>query len=284
MQITKHLENFEEYLNLNTSNSFSTKKKYVTIVRFFLLDHPLGFTMDSINSFLYEKNKGKKNAFNYKYALKHFLVSIGKKSWVENLVKVKTKPRIKQFPYIKRDDVIKIINFLPVKYRKLAFLQYMTGGRFRELITLRIENIDYHIHPKLVYIQVGEFSKGKKQRSLRLNKIHEDKLVAWCEDKTWGFMMLPKEYDRENETELNKVLVNERNYFNKALQKAAYAVKNIPNFSSHYLRHLFADRFLLNGGEMFQLQKILGHSKPETTIRYVSLADKQADEVVSGMS
>ena len=46
-------------------------------------------------------------------------------------------------------------------------------------------------------------------------------------------------------------------------------------FSAHVWRHTFAKAFLLNGGDVFTLQELLGHSDVETTRVYVSLTDTE---------
>jgi integrase/recombinase XerD len=43
--------------------------------------------------------------------------------------------------------------------------------------------------------------------------------------------------------------------------------------SPHTLRHIAAVKFLRNGGDVFSLQKMLGHASLEMTRRYCELAD-----------
>jgi integrase/recombinase XerD len=52
----------------------------------------------------------------------------------------------------------------------------------------------------------------------------------------------------------------------------------IPNVYSHRFRHTFAVMFLSNGGNVFQLQDLLGHTSLKMCRRYVSLADRDLEE------
>lgn len=42
--------------------------------------------------------------------------------------------------------------------------------------------------------------------------------------------------------------------------------------SSHVLRHTFASHFIMNGGNILTLQKILGHTLLAMTMRYAHLS------------
>ncbi|SCM83724.1 Phage integrase family protein (fragment) [uncultured Sporomusa sp.] len=45
--------------------------------------------------------------------------------------------------------------------------------------------------------------------------------------------------------------------------------------SSHTWRHTFAKNYLLNGGDVFSLQEILGHADIETTKGYLNLNEEE---------
>ena len=55
--------------------------------------------------------------------------------------------------------------------------------------------------------------------------------------------------------------------FDDLLERAA-----IKNFRFHDLRHTFASWFMMNGGDLYELAKILGHSNIKMTERYAKLA------------
>ena len=45
-----------------------------------------------------------------------------------------------------------------------------------------------------------------------------------------------------------------------------------PRLGPHVLRHTFATMYIIGGGDVYSLQQILGHSKVETTMLYVSMS------------
>jgi integrase len=68
--------------------------------------------------------------------------------------------------------------------------------------------------------------------------------------------------------------VNLRTRFNRAVKEAGlWAGAYHPNtVTLHTLRHTFASWYLMNGGDIFKLQKMLGHASIQMTLRYSHLA------------
>lgn len=68
------------------------------------------------------------------------------------------------------------------------------------------------------------------------------------------------------------------NSFDKALAESRLPVPD--GQSSHVLRHTFASRFVMNGGNILTLQKILGHTTLAMTMRYTHLAPDHLQDAV----
>lgn len=68
------------------------------------------------------------------------------------------------------------------------------------------------------------------------------------------------------------------NSFDKALGESRLPVP--AGQSSHVLRHTFASRFVMNGGNILTLQKILGHTTLAMTMRYTHLAPDHLQDAV----
>ncbi|HHJ4328425.1 TPA: tyrosine-type recombinase/integrase, partial [Klebsiella pneumoniae] len=69
------------------------------------------------------------------------------------------------------------------------------------------------------------------------------------------------------------------NSFHGALVRSGLPVPS--GQSSHILRHTFASRFVMNGGNIVTLQKILGHTSLAMTMRYAHLAPDHLKEAVT---
>ena len=58
----------------------------------------------------------------------------------------------------------------------------------------------------------------------------------------------------------------------RLIMKRLAARSGVPQFHAHLLRHTFAVNYLVNGGDVFSLQQIPGHTTLDVVRRYINLA------------
>jgi integrase len=63
------------------------------------------------------------------------------------------------------------------------------------------------------------------------------------------------------------MLLNLNRAWYPALKRAG-----IENFHFHDLRHTFASRFMMGGGDLYSLSKLMGHKSLAMTMRYAHLS------------
>lgn len=281
--IQEILRNYKDFLDNTTIIAESSKRRYISIIRLFIMNNGTKISKDAINTFIRDNNKDKNNN-TYKAPFKYWLKSIGKKEWYDDLVGIKKKMRKKVFKYIDKSTMQDMFNLMPDKFKPLFFIQYKTGCRFQEAATIRAENIDFNIHKDLIYIRIGvnkSKTKGSKERKIRLSKKYERLIKNWCK-KPYGYLFLPEKWEAFNENDILNHLDNLRRLYDRALHEVGINY-SVESFSSHYLRHLFADEFLRNGGTLEALKTVMGHSRLDTTMDYVSIGDEAADNVLIKM-
>lgn len=66
--------------------------------------------------------------------------------------------------------------------------------------------------------------------------------------------------------------------FRKAVQRAG--IETPAGQLRHVLRHTFASHFMMNGGNILVLQRILGHTDVKVTMRYAHFAPDLLSEAI----
>ena len=168
--------------------------------------------------------------------------------------------RKKKLPIVlSKREIIKMIEVTKnLKHRLLIMLLYSTGMRISEVLNLRWE----HIGDKEIRIVQG---KGNKDRITLLSKKLKKLLKEFEKEKGYVLDGRKGKYSYKS---AQKVLEN-------ASKKARIKSKVTP----HVLRHSFATHLLENGTDIRYIQKLLGHSRLETTQIYVHVSNSSIKNI-----
>ena len=136
-----------------------------------------------------------------------------------------------------------------------------TGLRIGELVNLKMEDV----HMDEGYLKV--LGKGKKERIVPIGNNAQKALQRYL------FRFRPKPI---NPVVNNVFLSHNSNHLTENSMKLMFTRlakrSGVYRLHAHLCRHTFATRFLINGGDVFSLQQILGHSTLEMVRHYVNLA------------
>ena len=156
------------------------------------------------------------------------------------------------------------------EYRDKVIIELLldSGMRIGECIAIQMSDID---RLKNCLVLPWENTNGKKTRTVFFSNEVRKSLRLWIRHKD-SFIeseyLFPSTHNRA--LSVNGFESNMRVYGNRA---------GVPNVSPKVFRNNFAKRFLLNGGDIFTLSKILGHSSVAITeAAYLDLTDDDLRE------
>ena len=162
-------------------------------------------------------------------------------------------------------DVYTGDGFLAVRNRAILSL-YLDGGlRLNELVTIRTNRM--HIRERYVIVD----GKGNKQRAVPFGNQTRDALQLYADlilhpgGSPYFFL---KQLPGDEFAPLKEAGI-------KMLFRDLKAASGIERLHPHLLRHTFATRYLENGGNIYSLQMILGHTSLEMVKRYLHLANRR---------
>ncbi|MFC2122525.1 tyrosine-type recombinase/integrase [Bacteroidota bacterium] len=136
-----------------------------------------------------------------------------------------------------------------------------TGLRIGELINLKMDDV----HMDEGYLKV--MGKGKKERIVPIGNNAQRALQRYL------FRFRPKPINPVINNAFLSISGQPLTENSMKLMFTRLAKRSgVSRFHAHLCRHTFATRFLINGGDVFSLQQILGHSTLEMVRHYVNLA------------
>lgn len=254
--------------------------------RFFdyLLDHNIldltEVTTGDIREFLIAlKEGGLKGITVHQYfrVLRTFFLFLHQEDYLSKNPMVNVKaPKVeqKEMRTFTSSEITRLLNafnkedFIGMRNYCIVCLLFSTGIRKTELSDLTIN--DLNITNDLIRISNG---KGQKERFAPIGRVFKRTLMRYLnmreeylkgESCKWLFVT-----PRATRRMTIACLANLFQKLKKTLKMTGEKV------SCHTWRHTFAKTYLLNGGDIFSLQKILGHADIVTTKNYLHLNEKE---------
>ena len=168
------------------------------------------------------------------------------------------------------DEIRLLLDSIPgdnvhnVRNRLIVALMLDCGLRLHEVVTLTVSSV--HLKDRYIIVQQG---KGDKQRVVPFGNFTHKLIERYLKLSS---DMLPREaliikvsgfeiYEPITDTTI------------KQLFRKLKIRTGIQRLKPHLLRHTFATRYLENGGNIYSLQAILGHTSLEMVKRYLHLAN-----------
>lgn len=222
---------------------------------------PHAISVDEINSYLYRMSVHEKQSASYfkqaVFGLRHWFRLFGLE---DHALKMPMIKNIETLPVVLSKEECRELFKAPrlLKHKFLLALAYSAGLRMNEVRVLKIADID--LDRKQIHVRQG---KGKKDRYVVLSNLIASKFQFYLD------ALKPAVYLFEGQTPGEPMGERSVQYvINEALQKT-----NIKKaVSMHTLRHSFATHLLEDGVDLHSIQRLLGHSRIETTLVYIHIA------------
>lgn len=153
-----------------------------------------------------------------------------------------------------------------------------TGMRRGELCALKWDRVDLvrnqiTVSRSLTRYGLSETTKSGKKRYVPISPVVKDVLLKLMREQRGEFVFCCEQGDPVDAHHLCRV-------FHRSQKKAGF--NRLIRF--HDLRHTFASHFMMNGGNIYDLQKILGHSTLEMTQRYAHMSPAHLEKAIQIVS
>lgn len=160
-----------------------------------------------------------------------------------------------------QEEENRILDYMESPYKELIKTLIDTGMRRTEALTLKVENIDLHGRKISLWK-----TKNKKPRIIPMtDKVHE---------------IMEKQLRGKHNGQLVFGVTVSQLYNRWEEMKQALGYQDDPDCVLHACRHTCATRLIKKGVKLPLIQKWLGHSSINTTMRYAHLDDDDLFEAV----
>ncbi|WP_416768829.1 integron integrase [Sulfurimonas sp. ST-25] len=296
--------------------SMQTEKSYVGWVKRYIFfhhkKHPAEMGKAEIEAFLthlaVERNVSattQNQAFNALLFLYTQVLGIPLKD--QNIQALRAQQRVHVPVVLTKEEVIRILSGLAGVYQLMAYLMYGCGLRMKEVLQLRVKDIDFGFDR--VYVWDSKSLKDRtvplpqkiKQR-LRLQveyveELHRMDLADGCgsvylphalerkypaahKETKWQYLFPMKTISTDPRTGLRRRHHILERTFGRNIKLAAEKSGIHKRVTSHIFRHSYATHLLQSGVDIRSIQELLGHKSVETTMIYTHVVKELNKESI----
>ena len=303
MQKKKLLDIVREQIRIR-HYSVKTEQTYIGWIKRYIFfhqkKHPIDMGKAEIEAFLTHLAVDRKvsattqnQAFNALLFLYTQVLGIPLKD--QNIQALRAQQRVHIPVVLTKEEVRKVLSNLNGVYQLMAYLMYGCGLRMKEVLNLRVKDIDFGFDK--IYIWD---SKSLKDRTVPLPQKIKQRLhmqVQYVEElhhkdleDGYGSVYLPHALERKfpnahKETKWQYLFpmknistdprtgIQRRHHilektFGRNIKQAAAKSKIHKRVTSHIFRHSYATHLLQSGTDIRSIQELLGHKSVETTMIY----------------
>lgn len=205
----------------------------------------------------------------YHMAIRFLFVDVlDKKMWIN----IKYSKIPEKLPCVlSKKDIKKLLNSINNwKHKLMIEFLYGSGLRVSELLNIKIK--DLNLDKNFGYIRKG---KGGKDRLIILSKVVKEKIknLIEMENLNWDSYLFQSKGNKKYSIRTIQLIIR------KSAKKTK--LENWREIHPHTLRHSFATHLIKNGYDISQVQAMLGHKSPETTIIYTHISSPKMINIKS---
>lgn len=158
-----------------------------------------------------------------------------------------------------------------IRDRAILEIFYGTGIRLRELVKLKMDDVDFH--EGLIRI----LGKGNKERLVPMGRMAEKSLR--------GYLKIRNQLLRHGDEDNRVLFLSKRGKpisprtVQYRVQKYLQQISDLSSLSPHLLRHTFATHLLEAGADLEAVKELLGHASLSTTQIYTHVTMERLKQI-----
>lgn len=148
-------------------------------------------------------------------------------------------------------------------------------------IFLLLEECKTHGHPDLetmVRICLATGARWSEAESLKQSQLAKYKITYTKGRKNRNVPISKELYESLPDDKMSRLFINCYGAFRSALERTGIELP--AGQLTHVLHHTFASHFMMNGGNILVLQRVLGHADIKMTMRYAHFAPDHLEDAV----